>query len=203
MSAFTGTRHLVRLILRRDRLRLPIWIIALTAVTGSSASAVISVYGTPQEIAAYAGTVGDSAASRMMNGRPVALDTIGGIVAYETTMTALVVTALMVIFLVVRHTRAEEESGRAELLRATVTGRHAATAAAVLVAAAASVLVGVLDAAVLLANDLPAAGLAPPRCRADRRGTRLHRRSGRGGPGHGRRPGRTGDRGRSPRLPCS
>ena len=60
------------------------------------------------------------------------------------------------MFLVVRHTRAEEESGRAELLRATVTGRHAATAAAVLVAAAASVLVGVLDAAVLLANDLPA-----------------------------------------------
>ena len=54
--------------------------------------------------------------------------------AYETTMTALVVTALMVTFLVVRHTRAEEESGRAELLRATVTGRHAATAAAVLVA---------------------------------------------------------------------
>ena len=156
MSAFIGTRHLIRLILRRDRLRLPIWIIALTAVTGSSASAVISVYGTPQEIAAYGATVGDSAASRMMNGRPIALDTIGGIVAYETTMQALVVTALMVTFLVVRHTRAEEESGRAELLRATVTGRHAATAAAVLVAAAASVLVGALDAAVLLANDLPA-----------------------------------------------
>jgi ABC-2 type transport system permease protein len=77
-------------------------------------------------------------------------------VAYETTMNALVVTALMVMFLVVRHTRAEEEAGRAELLRSTVTGRHAATAAAVLVAAAASLLVGALDAAVLLANDLPA-----------------------------------------------
>jgi len=156
MTAFTGTRHLVRLILRRDRLRLPIWIIALTAVTGASASAVINVYTTPREIASYGATVGGSAAGRMMNGRPDALDTIGGIVAYETTMNALVVTALMVTFLVVRHTRADEESGRAELLRATVTGRHAATAAAVLVAAAASVLVGVLDASVLLANDLPA-----------------------------------------------
>ena len=155
MIAFAGTRHLVRLILRRDRVRLPIWILALTAVTGLSASAVLSVYTTPQEIAAYGATVGNSAASRMMNGRPDALDTIGGIVAYETTMNALVVTALMVTFLVVRHTRAEEESGRAELLRATVTGRHAATAAAVLIAAAASVLVGALDAAVLLANDLP------------------------------------------------
>jgi ABC-2 type transport system permease protein len=155
MGAFTGTRHLVRLILRRDRIRLPIWIIALTAVTGSSAGAVINVYATPREIAAYGATMRDSAAQKMMSGRPVALDTIGGIVSYETTMNALVVTALMVIFLVVRHTRAEEETGRAELLRATVTGRHAATAAAVLVAAGASVVVGALDAAVLLANDLP------------------------------------------------
>ncbi|HEU5455041.1 MAG TPA: hypothetical protein VFU85_05090 [Nocardioides sp.] len=156
-SAFIGTGHLTRLILRRDRLRLPIWIVSLTAVTGLSASAVIDVYGTPEQIAAYAATVGDSATSDMMNGRPDALNTIGGIVAYETTMTALVVVALMVSFLVVRHTRAEEESGRFELLRGTVTGRHAATAAAVLVAGAASVLVGVLDTAVLMANDLPTA----------------------------------------------
>ena len=138
MTSFTGTRHLVRLILRRDRIRLPLWILGLTAVTGFSAGAVRGLYRTPQEIDAYGATVADSAAGKMMNGRPDAIDTIGGIVAYETTMTALVVTALMVVFLVVRHTRAEEESGRAELLRSTVTGRHAATAAAVLVAAAAS-----------------------------------------------------------------
>ncbi|HET8962065.1 MAG TPA: polyketide antibiotic transporter, partial [Nocardioides sp.] len=156
LTSLAGTRHLIRLILRRDRLRLPIWIVGLTAMTGLSASAVIDVYGTPEQIASYGATVGDSASSKLMNGRPDALDTIGGIVAYETTMTALVVVALMVTFLVVRHTRAEEESGRFELLRGTVTGRHAATAAAVLVAAAASLLVGVLDMAVLMANDLAA-----------------------------------------------
>lgn len=154
-AAFTGTRQLVRLILRRDRIRLPIWILALTAMTGVSASAVIELYGTPEQIAAYAATIGDSASSQLMNGRPDALDTIGGIVAFETTMTALIVVALMVTFLVVRHTRAEEESGRAELLRGAVIARHASTAAAVLVALAASVLVGLLDAAVLIANDLP------------------------------------------------
>ena len=32
-TAFIGTRHLIRLILRRDRIRLPIWIVSLTAVT--------------------------------------------------------------------------------------------------------------------------------------------------------------------------
>ena len=57
MSAFTGTWHLVRLILRRDRFRLPIWIVALTALTGLSANAVIDFYGTPQEMAAYGATV--------------------------------------------------------------------------------------------------------------------------------------------------
>ena len=62
----------------------------------------------------------------------------------------------MVMFLVVRHTRAEEESGRAELLRATVTGRHAATAAAVLVALVASAVVGLLDTLVFLANGFDA-----------------------------------------------
>ena len=160
MNLPTGTHHLVRLILRRDRIRLPIWIVALTAVTGASVGAVRGLYETPEDIAAYGALVNDSAATRMMNGRPYGVDTVGGIVAYETTMNALVVTALMVTFLVVRHTRAEEESGRAELLRATVTGRHAATAAAVLVAAAASVLVGVGDAVVLAAGGLPVAGSA-------------------------------------------
>jgi ABC-2 type transport system permease protein len=40
-----------------------------------------------------------------------------------------IVLALMSAFMVTRHTRAEEESGRAELVRATVVGRHAAPTA--------------------------------------------------------------------------
>ncbi|MGL5853357.1 MAG: ABC transporter permease, partial [Phycicoccus sp.] len=77
---------------------------------------------------------------------------------YEVTATAGVVAALFVSFLVVRHTRAEEESGRAELLRSLPLGRHAATAATVAVAIAASLAIGVLDAVVLFANGLPAGG---------------------------------------------
>ena len=73
-------------------------------------------------------------------------------------MTGLVATALMVIFLVVRHTRTEEETGRAELLRATVLGRHAAVLATTTVAAAASLVVGALDATVLVAGGLDVSG---------------------------------------------
>lgn len=158
MSAVTGTAHLVRLVLRRDRIRLPVWILGITAVTAASANAIRSLYETPEEIAGYAATVEASAATRLMNGRPAALDSLDGITVYESSTVAVLAVALMSVFLVVRHTRAEEETGRAELLRSTVLGRHAATAAAFSVAAVASALVGLLDAAVLVANGAAAEG---------------------------------------------
>ena len=76
--------------------------------------------------------------SYLMSGRQVGLDTLGGIVANEISQVAQLGICLMVVFLVVRHTRAEEESGRAELLRSTVLGRDAATLAGAAVASATS-----------------------------------------------------------------
>jgi ABC-2 type transport system permease protein len=157
-SSLTGTRHLVRLALRRDRIRLPVWILGLPAMSGASAVAVQDLYNTPEKVAGYGATVTGSAAGKLLNGTPVAVDTMGGITAYEITSTAAVIVALMVTFLVVRHTRAEEETGRAELLRGTVLGRHAATAATLAVAIGASVLAGVLDALVLAGTGLSTGG---------------------------------------------
>jgi len=153
-----GTGRMVRLVLRRDRVRLPVWVLGTTGVTAASAQAVLDLYDTPAEIAGYAATVTGSAATQLTNGEPYGVDAVGGIVAYEVSSTAWVAVALMVTFLVVRHTRTEEETGRAELLRAGVLGRWAATAAAYAVAVAAALLVGALDTAVLLAADLPTQG---------------------------------------------
>lgn len=158
MSSLVGTTQLVRLILRRDRVRLPLWILGITAVTAASASAVRSLYDTPEKIDGYARTVTSSAATRLMNGRPTGVDTLDGITIYEASTVSVLAVSLMSVFLVVRHTRAEEETGRAELLRATVVGRNAAAAASVLVAVVASVLVGLLDAAVLVGNGAAVGG---------------------------------------------
>ncbi|WP_372728140.1 ABC transporter permease [Nocardioides sp.] len=157
MSSFTGTWQLTRLILRRDRIRLPIWIVSLGALTGATALLVPGLYTTPEAVAGYA-RVADSAATRLLSGRPDGLDNVGAITSYEVSVTGLIAIALMVIFLVVRHTRAEEEAGRAELLRATVLGRHAGTAAAMIVATAASLVLGVVDAVLLVVGDLEVAG---------------------------------------------
>lgn len=158
MSALTGTRHLVRLALRRDRVRLPLWVVGVTAMTGVSAGSVESLYDTPAEIAGYRMAVENSAAGRLLNGTPHGVDTVAGITAYEVSAVAGVLVGLMAVFLVVRHTRAEEESGAAELLRSTVLGRHAATASVLLVASGATAVVGLLDAVVLTASGLPVGG---------------------------------------------
>ncbi|QNN53776.1 ABC transporter permease [Nocardioides mesophilus] len=142
MSALTGTPQLVRLVLRRDRVWLPVWVLSLVGITYVSANAVVGTYDTPAEILSYARNIGSSPATIAFDGPPVALETIQGILVYETSLTVLLGVSLMAIFTVVRHTRAEEEVGRTELLASTVVGRHAATAAAMFVAVAASVLVG-------------------------------------------------------------
>lgn len=157
-SPFTGTRHLVRLVLRRDRLILPLWIIGLGGTIAASALAVPSIYDTPEKIAGYASAVGSSPVSFLMSGRQAGIDTLGGIVANEISQVAQLGICLMVMFLVVRHTRAEEETGRAELVRSTVVGRHAATLAGLLYGVSAALLIGLVTTVAMLAVDLDPVG---------------------------------------------
>jgi ABC-2 type transport system permease protein len=158
VTSFVGTGTLVRLVLRLDRIRLPVWLVAILGLVYASADAVQSTYDTPADIAAYARTVGNSPTSIVMNGPPTAVDTIAGIVIFEINSTAIIATALMAIFLVVRHTRGEEQEGRTELIRATVVGRYAPVAAALLVVSAASLVVGAGLALGLISLGLPAGG---------------------------------------------
>jgi len=155
VTGFRGTLGLVRLALRRDRLRLPLWVLAIVGITAASASAVATAYPDQQAIDAYADSLGDSPSAIALAGPPIALHTHAGVVVYETLFTVTVGVALMAIFLVNRHTRAEEEEGRTELLRATVLGRHAAGAAAMLVTLLASVLVGAGVTLAEAAADVP------------------------------------------------
>lgn len=158
MIRFTGTLALVRLVLRRDRVRLPVWLVAQIGLVGFSAAAVQGVYGTPQAQAGYARTVGASTATIAMTGPPTAVDTLGGITVFEVTFTALVGVALMAVFLTLRHTRADEEAGRTELLRAGALGRQADLLAVGIVVSTACTLVGLGIAVVFLASGLPTSG---------------------------------------------
>src|SRR5699024_2615166 len=120
----TGQGHLLLFMLPRDRLWLPIWVLSLTALTAYFANAIAVVMD------------GDSLqAMTVLSKNPVmALITGLGYGLDEATVPRFVVgmygvflmigAALMSILTVSRHTRTEEQTGRAELVRANVTGRH-------------------------------------------------------------------------------
>lgn len=158
MPTLTGTTTIVRLILRRDRIRIPVWIAAILGLVALTVSSVQSLYPTPADLQAAARFMENNPTALALNGPAQALGTLGGRVAFELGAFGYVVVALMSLFLVSRHTRAEEESGRTELLRATVLGRHAATTATLLVMAGANVTLGAAVAAILVGTGLPLTG---------------------------------------------
>lgn len=156
MTGFAGALILARLALRRDRVRLTVWVLALGAMASVTASSIDDLY-TPAQLAEYAVTVQGNQAVIAMSGPSRALDTYGGRIAFEIWQFSVAI-ALLAVLTVGRHARAEEEAGRGELLGAQPIGRHARSAAAVMVGMTASTAVGAVVALGLLGSGLPMAG---------------------------------------------
>ncbi len=88
----------------------------------------------------------DNPAIIAFNGPPLALDTLGGQIAFQIGAPGLVIAALMSILMIGRLTRGEEEAGRLELVRSLPVGRHAPLLAGGIVVAVMNVVLGVLIA---------------------------------------------------------
>ncbi|MDT0310538.1 ABC transporter permease [Streptomyces sp. DSM 44917] len=156
-GALAGTGVLLRFALRRDRVRLPVWIGALTLVTLSSVSSFESQYATAEDRASLRDTL-EGPAGLAMSGPEHYLSgsyDYGAMTGHQMIGFFAILTGLMSVLAVVRHTRAEEETGRAELLRASALGRHAQLTAALTVAVAANLALGLLLAAGLTGLGLP------------------------------------------------
>lgn len=155
-----GTWRLVRLVVRRDRLRIALWAMGIVGLVAVSAGSITSLYTTQDQLENYARTVRGNSALIIQSGPGYGLDdpTTGAVLMNETALWVIIATALMNVFMVVRHTRTEEETERAELVRAAPVGRNAALGAAMLGAAFASGVVAAGLAGSQLAYGLPAAG---------------------------------------------
>ncbi len=158
MTDLACTAELTRFIVRRDRVRVLVWVAAIAALVALTAASVKGLYPTQADLDEAAAASEGNAAAIAFNGPAQALDTVGGEVAFQVGAIGLVVVALMSLLMIGRLTRGEEEAGRMELLRALPVGRHAPTAAALLTVAAMNVAVGGLVTLALLAQDLPAVG---------------------------------------------
>jgi len=158
MTALTGTVELTRSIVRRDRIRILVWIVAIVALAALTAAGIKGLFPTQVALDQTAAATQHNAAAIAFNGPAQGLNTIGGQVAFQFGAGGMVLVALMSLLTVGRLTRGEEEGGRLELVRSLPVGSRAPTIAASLTVAAMSTAVGVLTTAVLLAQGLPAAG---------------------------------------------
>lgn len=156
MNALAGTGALVRLALRLDRVRLTVWVLAIAAMPAGTAANYMQLYPTERSLQGVSGVISNPSLVAM-NG-PLFSVTLGGLTAWKIGATAFVLVGLMSLFTVVRHTRTEEETGRLELLGATVVGRYAPLTAALLVAGLANLAITVLVASGLAGVGLPVAG---------------------------------------------
>ncbi|GIJ78866.1 ABC-2 type transport system permease protein [Micromonospora phaseoli] len=157
MSSFTGTVRLARLALRRDRIRLAIWVGGTSLIGYALAESVAGLYPDEQTRLGYAETAVTSVVARAFNG-PIAGTDLGAVVVTETYLTLALLAALLSTFAVVRHTRQNEETGRAELLGAAAIGRYALLTAALVVVVGANVLAAALLAVAFAGAGLPIAG---------------------------------------------
>jgi ABC-2 type transport system permease protein len=156
-SAYAGWPVAVGFIVRRNWLRMLVWLLVLAALIAIVVISQRATFPTQADRTAYAG-IANTPAVAALTGLPYAAGTIGGILNIKIWMTDAIALAFAVIFLVTRNGRAEEETGRTELLRAGVLGRHAYTVANWLVFAVFSVLVGLACAGAAIGEGLPAYG---------------------------------------------
>ena len=156
-SNFSGTLGMLRLYLRRDRISLPLWVLLLslplaTVYIGS----IEKVYPTQAGRAGFAASIMASPAQRALYGQ-VYNDSLGAVGIWKAGMFHLLI-AVAVILTVIRHTRADEETGRTELMDSTAVGRYASLTAALILSFGASLATGLIGAAGLLSADVPSSG---------------------------------------------
>ena len=156
-SALTGTFGLLRLYLRRDRIVLPLWVLLLSLPLASVyIGSIETVYPTAAQRAAFAASIMASPAQRALYGN-VYNDSVGAVGIWKAGVFHALI-AVAVILTVIRHTRAEEETGRAELVDSTAVGRYASLTAALILAFGTSIATGLIGTAGLLTTDVPPAG---------------------------------------------
>lgn len=132
--------------LRRERWILPLWILGIVGLLAASGTAIVREFGDEVERAAVVSVAATSPAFLFLRGLPDGT-AAGAVVFFQTFAFLAVLVGLMNTFLVVRHTRADEESGRSELVSATRLSRATDLAATLVLALVANALLAVLCAA--------------------------------------------------------
>jgi ABC-2 type transport system permease protein len=158
MSGLEGVGLLTKLGFRRDRIVMPCWIYLLTATAVGTAYSSRATYSSLAKRLEFGSTVNKNPSMLALYGPVQDPYSVGSVSVWKVGGIAAALVAVMSILITVRHTRADEESGRLELVGAGVVGRYAALTAGVINAITANLVLLVLVSIGLIALGLPVGG---------------------------------------------
>lgn len=158
-GTLAGFGTLLRFMLRRDRIRFPAWTLGLTLLLAYFANVLQIVFPTPEDLQAFSVFSSNPSAALLMGpGFGDGEVTLAKFLVGTYGMYLIIGASLMSILTITRHTRVEEQTARAELVRGNVVGRHAPLTAALTVAVLMSVTVALLMGGLLIASEFEIAG---------------------------------------------
>jgi len=125
MAKLNNTPAITKFIFKREWIIALIWFIILIPLTTIVALAFENLYGNPLEMAGMAETMQNPAMVAMVG--PI-FDInnyhMGAMMGQMMLLFTILAVAAMNIFLVIRHTRKDEEAGRIEVIRSLPVGKH-------------------------------------------------------------------------------
>jgi len=156
---FENTGKLIRFILRRERVMSTVWIAILLLFSVALAPMMDGMFDDVSR-AVYAETMNNPAMVAMM-GPVYGADnyTAGAMYSNAMLLWVIITVAVMNIFLVIRHTRADEEKGRTEVVRSLPTGRLANLSATLIVAVVVNTILALLTGLGIAVMGIESMGL--------------------------------------------
>lgn len=142
---------------RRDRWLLPSWVFGIGLLGFTVGSAIIREFAAEAERASIIALASTNPAFLFLRGLPDG-SSVGAVAFFQSFAFSAVLAALMSTDLVVRHTRADEELGREELIGSTPVHRNAPLAATIALGVIANALLAIVVAAGYTASGLPIGG---------------------------------------------
>ncbi|GAA3892030.1 exporter of polyketide antibiotics [Leifsonia kafniensis] len=157
----TGTLHTLGVLLaqrlRRDRIQLLIWILGIGLLGLFSATSVAQTYGDETGRIGIIRLAVANPVILMLRGLPQGTG-LSAFVFFEIFTFLALLAGSMSTFLAVRHTRAEEETGRAELIASTPAARTLPTVATLIHGILANLVLGIVVALGMIGGRADVAG---------------------------------------------
>ncbi|TDD15497.1 ABC transporter permease [Nonomuraea diastatica] len=158
MTAFTGTPRLMRLVMRREWRTGFWWVLAIVSLGMVMVTYIDRNMPTLAVMATYVDMINQNTFFRALGGGTSVIVDRGFMSAFRSGGFLYIMTAIATALAVVRYTRADEDTGRTELLRSGAVSRFAALTSALLVAGSVALVAGALTAITYMAVGLEPLG---------------------------------------------